>query len=413
MDNLPNNYFSAPPEPKKGIPTWLGLLIIIIIAGAVGAGILGYQYSISNPAVSGTETPVADFSKLDKDVLLHKLFPNLEFENGVAKLSLGIQDDMTLNLSLKDSKEDYFISPTEKSLLLVAGLEGTPHVLGLFHSYLGLFDKNGNLLTPASSLPGLNSGTTIGDSGQGDYYDFDKDKPQFGADSGFFGFNDCNGVKYITFVASNIPNSSCGFDSATVYRIKDGNFEIVQTIKQDKYDEHYAWHMKLSGDQLVITKSNDYLNADISGCKETDYKVMNWDKTSCAFKDNETSGWKKYINNVYNYQINYIPTATVEETAGNGVKIKYQNGSIEICSTDIGACGNTPGIAGDEAQPINREVNIEGKKYNISGYIYNRNESLYLGLPNGMFVYLNMPEQDINTENELLKMLSTFKFTRQ
>jgi len=58
MDNMPNNYFSSDAEPKKGIPTWLGLLIIIIITAAVGAGILGYQYSISNQDQVVTETPV-------------------------------------------------------------------------------------------------------------------------------------------------------------------------------------------------------------------------------------------------------------------------------------------------------------------------------------------------------------------
>ena len=55
--NMPNNYFNVGAEPKKGIPTWLGLLIIIIIAAAVGLGILGYQYYIQNQIPVATETP--------------------------------------------------------------------------------------------------------------------------------------------------------------------------------------------------------------------------------------------------------------------------------------------------------------------------------------------------------------------
>ena len=306
QQNMPNNYFNVTAEPKRGIPTWLGLLIIIIIAVAVGLGILGYQYYVSNQNSSPapTETPVADFSALNKNDLLHKLFPNLEFENETAKLSQKDTDNF-LKLSLKDSKEDYFVNSKEKSLLLIANLEGMPHVVNLYHAYLGVFDKNGNLLTPASNFPSADSGTYIGDTGRGNDYIPENDKAHFGADAGSFGLNDCNGVEYITFVASDLPNSSCGFDSATVYKIKDGNFEIVQTIGQDKYDEHYAWHMKLSGDQLVITRSNDYLNADISECKETDYKVMNWDKTTCTFKEDATSGWKTYTNNEYGFNISF------------------------------------------------------------------------------------------------------------
>ncbi|MCX6765166.1 MAG: hypothetical protein NT148_01355, partial [Candidatus Nealsonbacteria bacterium] len=55
--NMPNNYFNVEAEPKKGIPTWLGLLIIIIIATVVGLGILGYQYYTQNQIPVATETP--------------------------------------------------------------------------------------------------------------------------------------------------------------------------------------------------------------------------------------------------------------------------------------------------------------------------------------------------------------------
>ena len=124
----------------------------------------------------------------------------------------------------------------------------------------------------------------------------------------------------------------------------------------------------------------------------------------------QSANWKTYTNNTYNYQINYIPAATIKEEQGGGLKINYQNGDIEICSTSFGACGNFPGV-GPEAQPIARQVTISGKDYSISGFILNGNEELGLNLPNGMFVYLNISgRQNSDTENKLLQILSTFKF---
>lgn len=338
--NMPNNYFQTTYEPKKEISTWLGLSIIIIIAVIVGGGILGFErYIVSQiSSINPTETPVDDFSALNKNDLLHKLFPNLEFENEAAKLSQSYgESGLSLSLFLKNYKEDYFTSHSQKNLLLIANLEGVPHVAGLYHAYLGLFDKNGNLLTSSSSL----SDEALKEWGD---YDFSKDKTHFGADNGFFGFNSCKGVKYITFVASDCPNSTCCFDAATVYKINNGKFEVVQKIQQESYDVNYGWKMTLSGNELTIKKVPDHLDMNVNECTETDYKVLNWDAASCTFKEtNQISEWKTYKNSEYGFEIKYPKDASFSGSdkdftiaAGeNGAKvnilIKTDQDSIKNC----------------------------------------------------------------------------------
>lgn len=282
--NMPNNYFFSAYEPKKGVPTWLGLTIIIVISVIAGATILGSQYYIQNQNLNFLmiENPVIDFSALDRNKLLSKMFPNLEFENETAKLS---SKDSDLKLSLKDSEEGYFLSRGEKSLLLIASLEGMPHVAGLYHAYVGLFDKDGNLLTPASSLPGADSGITIGDDGKGNSYDFEKDKAHFGADNGTFGFTSCSGIKRIVFISSGCPNSSCCYDSATVYRINEGEFEVAQKIEQGSYSVNYALKMSFSDNKLTIKKVPDHLDDKINECTQKDYKVLDWDMATCTFRE--------------------------------------------------------------------------------------------------------------------------------
>jgi hypothetical protein len=227
-----------------------------------------------------SEKSQVDFSKLNKNDLLHKLFPNVTFTNETANL-VGATDYVGLKLSLKDSREDYFVSSQEKSLLLTANLEGVAHAGGLYHAYLGLFDKNGNLLTPSSTLSDLNRD-----------YDFSSDKAQYGGDAGHFGFYDCKGIKYIAFVSSGCPNSSCCYDGAKLYRVNNGDFEIMQTINdlsllgQKALSADFALKMNLSDDKIIIKKVPQLSDTKSAGiiCAETDYKTLNWDKQACQFK---------------------------------------------------------------------------------------------------------------------------------
>ena len=172
------------------------------------------------------ETPKeeVDFSELNRDELLHKLFPNLTFVNGVANHTEKHYE--FLKLYLQDSVEDCFINNQEKNLLLVVKLDGVPHAGGLYHVYLGLFNRDSDLLTSASPYPVPNHLNPYGD----DYYDFGMDKVEFGADRGDFRLYNCKGVKYIAFALHDCPNGTCCFGTVGLFRINNGEFEKIQTI---------------------------------------------------------------------------------------------------------------------------------------------------------------------------------------
>lgn len=290
---------------NRGISTLLAIGIIAVLVIVVGGGILAYQYYYitekeqAKPPTTAVETPKTekvDFSVLNKDDLLHKLFPNLSFKNGVADLSTEDIAYRTLKLHLKDSVEDYFINTQEKSLLLIANLDGVAHAGGLYHAYLGLFDKNGNLLTPSSVFPEPNGDNSYGD----DYYDFHSDKAQFGGDQGEFGFYDCHGINYILFVSHGCSTGSCCSGNAKLFRINNGNFEDIQIIDRMSLTERetnllsivvpfanasigpsYDLRMILSGDKILVKKVPPTSG---SGCPETNYKELKWNKNSCRFE---------------------------------------------------------------------------------------------------------------------------------
>ncbi len=290
---------------QKGISSLIGIVIIILLAVIAVGGIFAYQYLLTSKGKIVTQietntnnqnikqTPQVtqyDFSKLDKDNLLHKLFSNLYFQNGVADLSKDsfFGGNANLNLYLKKSVEDYFVNNNEKNLLLIAQLDGVPHVGGLYHAYLGLFDQNGNLLTPSSTFPKLNL-----------EFDLYQDKTQFGGDAGNFGFYNCKGIKYILFVSSGCPNSTCCSDVASLFRINNGNFEKIQTINYQSLAKTnnnflqfiqtanaatgsgYGLKMILSDDKILVKKVP---NLSDNGCSETNYKELKWNTNSCRFE---------------------------------------------------------------------------------------------------------------------------------
>lgn len=293
---------------NRGISTPIAIGIIAVLVVVAGGGILAYQrYYIPQQTPENQQAQNQnvnqppqlnqfDFSKLDKDALLHKLFPNLFFENGVADLaSSGVapySDYPGLKLYLKDSVEGYFVN-NQENLLLVVQLDGVAHAGGLYHAYLGLFDKNGNLLTQSSTFPKPINNTIA-------TYEFDLDKTQFGGDAGQFGFYDCKGTKYILFAYSGCPNGSCCSAAAKLFRISNGNFENVQTINDQSlskienkplsiilpianaaYGPSYGLKMVISGDKILVKKVP--ATSD-NGCPETTYKELNWNKNSCRFE---------------------------------------------------------------------------------------------------------------------------------
>ncbi|MDD2731658.1 MAG: hypothetical protein PHI53_00475 [Candidatus Pacebacteria bacterium] len=278
---------------NRGVSTALAIGIIAVLAVVFLISLIAYEYYIQQKD-NIIEEETADFSSLDKDELLGKLFPNLSFENGTADLSDKI--DYPLNLYLKDSIEDYFIDSSQKNLLLVANLDGVAHAGGLYHAYLGLFDKDGNLLTPSSPFPSVNYDNPYGD----DYYDFFLDEAQFSADEGGFGFYDCKGIKYILFISHGCPNGTCCNGGARLFRINNGAFEDVQTIDNDSLVEinngvlskvipftdaaasdSYAFRLTLSDDKILVKRVPTISN---TGCPESNYKELKWNKDSCMFE---------------------------------------------------------------------------------------------------------------------------------
>jgi hypothetical protein len=272
---------------NKGISTPIALTIIIVLAVVSAGGIFAYQYYLSGqeaeiPKVETPETEKSGFSVLDRDALLHKLFPKLTFANGVANHEAGHYE--YLNLYLESSVEDYFTNIQNKDILFIAQLDGVAHVGGLYHAFLGLFDENGNLLTPTSSYPNLSI----------------EDETQFGGDQGDFGFYNCNGVKYIAFASAGCPNGTCCFGRVNLFRINNGEFEKIQTIDDESLASNslnpqsivfssveaaagpsYGLKMILSDEKIIVKKVPSISD---NGCLETDYKELKWNKNSCRFE---------------------------------------------------------------------------------------------------------------------------------
>jgi hypothetical protein len=293
---------------KQGKTNIKYLFIVIVLAVIVGGGVLYCYLNLPEPEYESS--PISFPQKTEKGVeegssslstnddLLHKLFPNLEFKNGQAiSLEDSQYEGIGLNLFLNEKIEDYFINKEEKNLLLIVSLEGVAHAGGLYHSYLGLFDLDGDLLTPFSVFPEPNVENPYGD----EYYDFHRDEVQFGADQGEFGFYDCKGVKYIAFASHGCPNGTCCFGKVNLFRINNGEFEEIQTIDNQSLakndfniqsiispfveaaaDSEYGLRMILSDEKIIIKKVPPI--ADDRNCQESDYKVLDWDKDSCLFE---------------------------------------------------------------------------------------------------------------------------------
>ncbi len=223
-----------------------------------------------------SETEEINFSHLDKDELLHKLFPNLTFTNGVA--NHNEKHEPYLRLYLENAVEDYFLNTKEKNLLLIVRLDGMGHAGGLYHAYLGLFDKKGNLLTPTSSYGG-------------DNYDFFGDKAHFGGDEGEFKFYDCKGIKYIAFASAGCPNGTCCFGKVELFAVNKGRFEKIQTIDLNpdvvksniELDEnsYYGVKMILSDEKIIAKKVPPTSD---NGCPETYLKELKWNRNTCRFE---------------------------------------------------------------------------------------------------------------------------------
>ena len=228
---------------------------------------------------TGTSTSeTADLKTMNKNELLNKLFPNLSFKNELAVFSGNYE------MYLKDSVEGYFINNQEKNLLLIAQYDGKSKAEGFYHAYLGLFDKNGNLLTdsylfPKQSGPHPEENVFYGFSGQ-------------------FRFYDCKGIKYILSVTTSCVTGGCCNDSVAIFRVNNGKFEKVKAISSTGQEiknvskiipivnaaGDYSPNLKiiLSDDGILIKKVPAI--SDNGKCPETDYKDLKWNENSCEFE---------------------------------------------------------------------------------------------------------------------------------
>lgn len=209
----------------------------------------------------------SDLSKLNKDELLDKLFPALTFKDGKAETedpSIG----MPITFSLKESIQDYFTDTKEKKLLLTVELEGMAHVGGLYHAYLGLFDKDGNLLTPSINLENWHNTTP--------------ENGHFGGDEGSFELYDCNGIEYIAAITGGCPNGSCCSDSVGLYRISNGKFEnIADGVNINEPANKNPFKIATYGNGLIIKTVPETSDND---CPETYSKTLEWNQSTCKFE---------------------------------------------------------------------------------------------------------------------------------
>ena len=243
----------------------IGLVILVlVIVGSIGYFLLNKnkQDNLSKQQNQSQD----NFSKLNKDELLDKLFPSLSFKDGKANFSSDGDNEMYLSNSI----EDYFINNQEKDLLLIAQYEGKYHAVGFYHAFLGLFDKNGNLLTGVFPLQ---------EKAQSNI----PYKNEFLAFAGNFSFYDCKGIKYILSSTENCSTASCCNGTAVLFRVNNGDFENIQTINNGGgSDPSYNVSITLSGDKMVIKKVP--LLADNNKCPEADFKELIWNKNSCKFE---------------------------------------------------------------------------------------------------------------------------------
>lgn len=131
--------------------------------------------------------------------------------------------------------------------------------------------------------------------------------------------------------------------------------------------------------------------------------------TNVQNSNTETADWRTYSNVAENYQISYPSDAKIE----GDLRILYKGGTLGICKIDGSTpCGNIPGIVPNDGQGANQDIIIDGKIYKAIGYILNSGtKALFLELPNNLQVRVTIDGMAKNSENDLLKMLSTFKFT--
>ncbi len=250
-------------------------------------------------AATQTETPnkqLARTNESNDDSLLNKMFPNFVFNNGVAQFPPGTGNSgLGEELFLQKKEEGSFANIGAKERLFWVMDSPTPHVEGMFHAYLGLFDFAGNLLTKPFVLPKPN--TKYCDSCP-EVYNAEKDNA-FVADDGTFDFYDCKGIKFLLFVYLWRPNGGiCGSGGADVMKFENDEFEIVQEITTDiltnnpivgAAETKYKYGIIIYPQDGKIAINRVQRQPQDEGnffedCKGLLYKTLDWNTETCQFE---------------------------------------------------------------------------------------------------------------------------------
>jgi hypothetical protein len=267
--------FAGIPTVKKSFPR-NNYYLVLTASGDAAAAKMVASFKL-------VEEPVA--VRLDNDKLLHKLFPSLTFSSGTASGKFGTDaGSLPFRVLLKNERVDYFTDKRIKTRLLVTELTGLPEEEGLYHGFLGLFDRKGTLLTPSVSISSNKFGWDQEKLNEG---------AQFGgAHDGEFAFYPCRGLTYILFVSGSCPKGSCCDQRAAVYTVSDAHFVTVQEIpgvgnldKSNLGAGGFGWRMVPKEGKLLISKVPPKRLENVQTvCPVTPFRELKWNDQTCKFE---------------------------------------------------------------------------------------------------------------------------------
>lgn len=157
-------------------------------------------------------------------------------------------------------------------------------------------------------------------------------------------------------------------------------------------------------DALQNTTPNDTAIIQPPSDKTNDWKTRTEDKSGV------------YINDIYNYQINYSSGATIAENLNDNPKscvyLSFGDAAIAIKTPDnLDLCLRSSASA--DAKNINQKVSVGGIEYEAMGIIDEGRKYLQFSLPGEKaIIAYEVSAGDLQREILINQMLSTFKFTK-
>jgi len=259
---------------NKGISKiWIVILIILVIGG-----ILAWRYYKKTKAPNVNPTPTATLSPtstseqagLNYKNIINQMFPGKEFTE-VKEKHFKNKENQTYYI--ENTFENYFINPTEKSLLVVVQrpTEELTQTEGLYNAFLAVFDLKGeNILTETFLIS---------------------------ADEGKITLYNCKLGALILFTGST--TSQGWVDGAiSLYQVKNKKFERIWLSATDISDawadriadpkenkiEVYVRKTGINSSFVCPTKCLDMSSESVTPSFVFIYSFdLNWDKDTCSF----------------------------------------------------------------------------------------------------------------------------------